>query len=144
MASNLCGEFSSLNTKFKVWHPCHHDYAFVIFSGLLQYQFPNYSSSHVTPQYALNSKKEKYLVVNTKIGKFCTKLECIHLNCYILCNAFQRLQPWLATSKKNLKVWDNFWRTPKSRVEPTWGSNYVELRKVGLGRALPTSSTIEG
>jgi hypothetical protein len=23
------------------------------------------------------------------------------------------------------------WRTPKSRVEPTWGSNYVELRKVG-------------
>jgi hypothetical protein len=36
------------------------------------------------------------------------------------------------------------WRTPKSRVEPTWGFNYVELRKVGTWKAFPTSSTIEG
>jgi hypothetical protein len=36
------------------------------------------------------------------------------------------------------------WRTPKSRVEPTWGFNYVELRKVGTWKALPTSSTKEG
>ncbi len=26
---------------------------------------------------------------------------------------------------------DSFWRAPKSLVEPTWGFNYVELRKVG-------------
>jgi hypothetical protein len=36
------------------------------------------------------------------------------------------------------------WRTPKSRVEPTWGFNYVELRKVGTWKALPTSSTRKG
>jgi len=36
------------------------------------------------------------------------------------------------------------WRTPKSWVEPTWGSNYVELRKVGTWGALSTSSTKEG
>jgi hypothetical protein len=24
-----------------------------------------------------------------------------------------------------------YWRAPKSLVEPTWRSNYVELRKVG-------------
>jgi hypothetical protein len=38
----------------------------------------------------------------------------------------------------------SMWRAPKSRVEPTWGSNYVELRKVGTRKALPTSSTREG
>jgi len=38
----------------------------------------------------------------------------------------------------------HYWRTPKSRVEPTWGFNYVGLRKVGTRKALPTSSTIEG
>ncbi len=39
---------------------------------------------------------------------------------------------------------DQNWRTPKSRFEPTWGSNYVELRKVGTRKALPTSSIREG
>jgi hypothetical protein len=36
------------------------------------------------------------------------------------------------------------WRTPKSQVEPTWGSNYVELQKVGTWGTLPTSSTKKG
>jgi len=36
--------------------------------------------------HALDSEKEKYLVANTKIGIFCT-----NLNCYILRNALQRL-----------------------------------------------------
>jgi len=36
------------------------------------------------------------------------------------------------------------WRTPKSRVEPTWGSNYVKLQKVRTWGVLPTSSTNEG
>jgi hypothetical protein len=74
MASNLYGEFSSLNTKFKVWHLHHRDYAFVFCSGLLQYQFPNYNSPHVIPQHALDSEKEKYLAANTEIGRFCTNL----------------------------------------------------------------------
>jgi hypothetical protein len=41
----------------------------------------------------------------------------------------------------NFCLW---WRIPKSRVEPTWGFNYVELRKVGTRKAFPTSSTIKG
>jgi len=36
------------------------------------------------------------------------------------------------------------WCIPKSLVEPTWGSNYVELRKVGTWGAFPTSSTKRG
>jgi hypothetical protein len=36
------------------------------------------------------------------------------------------------------------WRAPKSQVEPTWGSNYVELQKVGTWGMLPTSSTRKG
>jgi len=36
------------------------------------------------------------------------------------------------------------WRPPKSLVEPIWGSNYVELRKVGTWGALLTSSTKRG
>jgi hypothetical protein len=36
------------------------------------------------------------------------------------------------------------WRAPKSLVEPTWESNYVELRKVGTWGPLPTSSTKRG
>ncbi len=36
------------------------------------------------------------------------------------------------------------WHAPKSLVEPTWGFNCVELRKVGTWGPLPTSSTIEG
>jgi hypothetical protein len=39
---------------------------------------------------------------------------------------------------------DHLWRTPKSLVEPTWGFNYVEFRKVGTWGALPTSSTKKG
>jgi hypothetical protein len=39
---------------------------------------------------------------------------------------------------------DGSWRTPKIGVEPTWGSNYVELRKIGTWGALPTSSTKKG
>jgi hypothetical protein len=74
MASNLYGELSSSNTKFKVWHPRHHDYAFVVCSRLLQYQFPSYSSPHVTPQHALDLEKEKYLIANTEIGRFCTNV----------------------------------------------------------------------
>jgi hypothetical protein len=33
---------------------------------------------------------------------------------------------------------------PKSQAEPTWGSNYVKLYKVGIGGMLPTSSTKKG
>jgi len=44
--------------------------------------------------------------------------------------------------KNNLII--ECWRTPKSLVEPTWGSNYVELRKVGTWRLFPTSSTKRG
>jgi len=36
------------------------------------------------------------------------------------------------------------WHIPKSLVEPTRGSNYVELRKVGTWGALPLSSTKKG
>jgi hypothetical protein len=36
------------------------------------------------------------------------------------------------------------WRAPKSLVEPAWGSNYVELRKVGTWGPLLTSSTKRG
>jgi hypothetical protein len=43
-----------------------------------------------------------------------------------------------------VKILEANWRTPKSWVEPTWGSNYVELWKIGTWRALPTSSTREG
>jgi hypothetical protein len=39
---------------------------------------------------------------------------------------------------------NKFWRTPKSRVEPTWKSNYVELQKVGIRKALSTSNTKKG
>jgi hypothetical protein len=41
-------------------------------------------------------------------------------------------------------VIDMQWRAPKSLVEPTWGFNYVELRKVGTWGPLPTSSTKRG
>jgi hypothetical protein len=41
-------------------------------------------------------------------------------------------------------VWLIAWHTPKSLVEPTRGSNYVELRKVGTWGPLPTSSTKRG
>ncbi len=37
-----------------------------------------------------------------------------------------------------------YWRAPKSLVEPIWGFNYVELRKVGTWGPLPTSSTKRG
>jgi hypothetical protein len=37
-----------------------------------------------------------------------------------------------------------FWRALKSLVGPTWGSNYVELQKVGTWGPLPTSSTRKG
>jgi len=73
--------------------------------GLLQYQVPSYSSPHVTPQHALDLKKKKCLVAKTEIGRFCTNLNVIPLNCYILCSALQRLQLSLTTSKKNLKMW---------------------------------------
>ncbi len=33
------------------------------------------------------------------------------------------------------------WRTPKSRVEPTWGFTKVQLRKVGTRKALPASNS---
>jgi hypothetical protein len=39
---------------------------------------------------------------------------------------------------------DGEWRAPKSVVEPTWGFNYVELRKVGTWGPLLTSSTKRG
>jgi hypothetical protein len=74
-------------------------------SRLLQYQFPSYNSPHVTPQHALDLKKEKCLVAKIEIGRICTNLNVIHLNCYILCSALQRLQLSLTTSKKNLKMW---------------------------------------
>jgi hypothetical protein len=51
------------------------------------------------------------------------------------------------TMKGRLSVvmWrDNSWRTPKSRVEPTWGSNYVELQKSETWGVLPISNTKEG
>jgi hypothetical protein len=38
----------------------------------------------------------------------------------------------------------DIWRAPKSLVEPTWGFNYVELRKVGTWGPFPTSSTKRG
>jgi hypothetical protein len=38
----------------------------------------------------------------------------------------------------------HMWRAPKSLIGPTWGSNYVELRKVGTWGPLPTSSTRKG
>ncbi len=37
-----------------------------------------------------------------------------------------------------------FWRALKSLVEPTWGFNYVELRKVGTWGPFSTSSTKRG
>jgi hypothetical protein len=36
------------------------------------------------------------------------------------------------------------WRAPKFFVRPTWGSKYVELRKVGTWGPLPTSNTKGG
>jgi hypothetical protein len=39
---------------------------------------------------------------------------------------------------------DTKWRAPKSLVEPTWRSNYVELQKVGTWGPLPTSNTKRG
>jgi hypothetical protein len=36
------------------------------------------------------------------------------------------------------------WRAPKSLVEPTWGSNYVELRKVGTWGPFSTFGTKRG
>ncbi len=55
----------------------------------------------------------------------------------------------VTTNKKNLFRFSFMkacclWRAPKSLVEPTWGFNYVELRKVGTWGPLPTSSTKRG
>jgi hypothetical protein len=36
------------------------------------------------------------------------------------------------------------WRTPKFLIRPTWGYKYVELRKVGTWKPLPTSNTKGG
>jgi len=45
--------------------------------------------------------------------------------------------------KFNLNLhYHHLWRTPKPLVEPTWESNYVELRKVGTWRSLPTSGSL--
>jgi len=38
----------------------------------------------------------------------------------------------------------HLWRTPKPLVEPTWESNYIELRKVGTWGSLSTSNTKRG
>jgi len=43
-----------------------------------------------------------------------------------------------------LQQLDQLWCIPKSLVKPTWGSNYVELWKVGTWGALSTSNTKMG
>jgi hypothetical protein len=55
------------------------------------------------------------------------------------------MQVWfLQKLLQGLSSQELLWRTPKSLVEPTWGSNYVKLRKVGTWEPLPTSSTRTG
>jgi len=51
---------------------------------------------------------------------------------------------YMASMIDDKVTWKSNWRTPKSLVKPTWGSNYVELWKVGTWGALPTSSTKRG
>jgi hypothetical protein len=102
MALNLCGEFSNLNTKFRVWHPCHHDYGFATCPRLLQYQFTSYKSPYVTLERTLNLKNEKYLVATTKIDRF-----CINLNVYtwivVFCVAPLKIVTSVGNIEKELK-----------------------------------------
>jgi hypothetical protein len=55
-----------------------------------------------------------------------------------------RLNIMITIGILNQFVQDPRWRAPKSLVEPTWGFNYVELRKVGTWGPLSTSSTKRG
>jgi hypothetical protein len=68
--------------------------------------------------------------------------ECPNARCFDPCNF--ALSFWESRRTHKCHFRECEWRTPKFLVEPTWGFNYVELRKVGTWGALPTSSTKEG
>ncbi len=73
-----------------------------------------------------------------------------------MCERYHRLWNLLQEGRKSsrsfcgcwLVKWHTIkvhkWRAPKSLVRPTWGSKYVELRKVGTRGLLPTSSIKKG
>jgi hypothetical protein len=49
-----------------------------------------------------------------------------------------------AMGKRRAGQFDSRWHTPKSQVGPTWGSNYVELRKVGTWKGAPNFQHYKG
>jgi hypothetical protein len=49
-----------------------------------------------------------------------------------------------AMGKRRVGQFDSRWRTPKSQVGPIWGSNYVELRKVGTWKGAPDFQHYKG
>jgi len=66
----------------------------------------------------------------------------------VLCCLWNKSLLWAFPLHVFKYLWNSYlhsyWHAPKSLVGPTWGSNYVELRKVGTWGPLPTSSIRKG